>query len=105
MLACGRWDGDALLLPVRVQPRTRRLGSGGLHESRLKLNLTAPPADGKANAQARELLAGLFGVSISRVTLLQGASARDKLFRIDSPEKLPPAVLGYWAAAGGRCSK
>jgi hypothetical protein len=80
-------------LPVRVQPRARRLGLGPLREARLKLALTAPPVDGKANAQARELLAEHFGVSVSRVVLLQGETARDKLFRIDRPQALPPEIL------------
>jgi uncharacterized protein len=92
-LACGHWQGDTLLLPVRVQPRARRLGIGPLREGRLKVALTAPPVDGKANAQARELLAERFGVSVSRVVLVQGEAARDKLFRIDGPQTLPPEIL------------
>lgn len=92
-LACGHWDGTAFLLAVRVQPRGRRLGAGPVIHDRLKLNLTAPPVDGKANEQARLLLAELFGVSASRVKLLQGESARDKLFRIEAPRRIPPDIL------------
>ncbi len=91
-LACGRWEGEALLLPVRVQPRSRRVALGPLVGDRLRLALTAPPVDGKANAQAREVLADIFGVSASRVTLLRGETGRDKLFRIDRPRTLPPAI-------------
>lgn len=91
-LACGRWHDGTLLLPVRVQPRARRVALGPLIGGRLKLSLTAPPVDGKANAQARELLATAFGVSASRVTLAQGESARDKLFRIDDPQLIPPEI-------------
>ncbi len=91
-LACGRWDDNALLLPVRVQPRARRLALGPLLGDRLKLSLTAPPVDGKANAQARELLAEAFGVSLSSVTLARGESGRDKLFRIEDPKRIPPEI-------------
>lgn len=60
---------------------------------RIKLALTAPPVDGKANEQAREVLAEAFGVSMSRVTLVQGESARDKLFRIVEPASLPELIV------------
>ncbi len=92
-LVCGRWDGDALVLPVRVQPRARRLALGPLVQDRIKLSLTAPPLDGKANAQARVFLSGLFGVSAARVTLAQGETSRDKLFRIGNPQRFPPEIL------------
>ena len=92
-LACGRWEGDAVLLPVRVQPRARRLTLGPVLDARVKLALTAPPLDGKANAQARSFIATQFGVSTSKVTLLRGGSSRDKLFRIDQPKRLPPEIL------------
>ena len=72
-LACGRWDGDTLVLPVRVQPRAKRVAIGPLVAERVKLALTAPPVDGKANVQACELLASACGVSPARVTLAQGA--------------------------------
>lgn len=93
-LRLGRWDGEALLLPVRVQPRSRRLGLGPANGARLKLSLTAPPVDGKANAQARELLADAFGVPTSRVTLERGETGRDKIFRIAAPARIPPEVRG-----------
>ncbi len=92
-LVCGRWDGAALLLPVRVQPRAKRLEAGPLRGGRLRLALTAPPVDGKANQQARACLAELFGVSAARVTLLQGEGSRDKLFRIDRPVHLPAQLF------------
>ena len=92
-MACGRWDGAALVLPVRVQPRAKRLALGPIAAGRVKLFLTAPPVDGKANAQAREFLAGAFGVSPSRVTIAQGEGSRDKLFRIDDPRRVPQDIL------------
>ncbi len=93
-LVCGRWDGTALLLPVRVQPRARRLELGPLRGGRLRLALTAPPVDGKANQQARAYLAEVFGVAVMRVTLLHGDGSRDKLFRIDGPVHLPAQLFG-----------
>jgi uncharacterized protein (TIGR00251 family) len=92
-LRCGWWDGDTLCLPVRVQTRARRLGLGAVTQGRLKLLLTAPPVDGKANAQARDLLARCFGVGVSRVELAGGRVSRDKLFRVTNPPRLPDELI------------
>jgi len=92
-LLCGRWDDNVLVLPVRAQARARRLALGPLVQQRIKLSLTAPPVDGKANAQARDYLAAAFGVSPSRVMLVQGENGRDKLFRIEGPRLFPAGLL------------
>lgn len=92
-LRFGYWEGEDLCLPVRVQTRARRIGLGAEIQGRIRLLLTAPPVDGKANAQAREVLAMIFGVGISRVTLVAGHASRDKLFRIARPARLPVEIL------------
>lgn len=69
-------------IAVRVHPRASRNAvtrDGDL----LRIYTTAPPADGAANAAVTRLLAKALGVAPSRLTLLRGMSARDKLFRID----------------------
>jgi uncharacterized protein (TIGR00251 family) len=90
--ACCRWDGPDLLLRVQVQPRARHEGFAGLHGDALKIRLTAPPVDGKANAALIEFLARSFGVAKSGVTLLQGETGRAKLVRINSPARLPAGL-------------
>ena len=92
-LRFGYWDGEDLCLPVRVQARARRTGLGAEIQGRVRLMLTAPPVDGKANAQAREVLAASFGVGVSRVALVTGETSRDKLFRIARPARLPGEIL------------
>jgi uncharacterized protein (TIGR00251 family) len=82
-----------LWLETRVQPRSSRLGLGKVENGRLKLRLTAPPADGKANQQARELLAKSFGVGMSRVKLMKGQTHRNKQFFICEPSCLPAEVF------------
>mgnify|MGYP000427444852 CR=1 FL=1 len=49
----------------------------------LKVAVTAAPEGGKANAAVIKLLAKALGVPKSRLTLIQGATSRDKVFRID----------------------
>mgnify|MGYP002653798025 CR=1 FL=1 len=52
--------------------------AGGIH-----VRVTAAPEDGRANAAVRKLLARALGIAPSRLTLVGGATARDKLFRVD----------------------
>ena len=56
---------------------------------RLKISLTAPPVDGKANQRLVKFLAKQFGVAVSQVSLVAGAAHRDKTLRIQQPQKVP----------------
>jgi uncharacterized protein (TIGR00251 family) len=55
----------------------------------LKVRITAPPVEGKANAAAREFLAETLGLSKSAVVLERGSSSRLKLFTIPDGTILP----------------
>ena len=92
MSACHRWEGDTLILEVRVQPRASRDEIVGLHGDALKIRITAPPVDGKANAHLTRFLAKAFGVPRARVTLLGGETGRSKRLRIEAPTRLPAAI-------------
>ncbi|WP_354671174.1 DUF167 family protein [Thiohalobacter sp. IOR34] len=85
-----RWDGEDLILSVHVQPRARQDGFAGVHGERLKIRITAPPADGKANRHLIRFLADACGVAPSRVELLSGHGSRSKQLRIHAPRRLPP---------------
>ncbi|MHC8329499.1 DUF167 domain-containing protein [Pseudomonas sp. LB1P83] len=84
-----RWDGDDLILECHLQPAARSDDFCGLHGDRLKIRLTAPPVEGKANAYLMAFLAKAFGVSKSQVSLISGELNRQKRVRICSPKKLP----------------
>lgn len=90
---CYRWDGDNLLLSVRVQPRSSRTEVLGVADNKLRVKTTAPPADGKANKVVIALLAKEFGVAASRIELLRGHTSRDKLLKISGPVSLPGYLL------------
>ena len=93
-LTCGQCGVDgSLVIDIRVQARSSRLTVGTVENSRLKLRLTAPPVDGKANQQAIKLLAKSFGVAPSHVKLIRGRTSRDKSFRITDATKIPPVVF------------
>ncbi|MFO1173731.1 MAG: DUF167 domain-containing protein [Paracoccaceae bacterium] len=48
----------------------------------IRVYVTAAPEDGKANEAVRILLARALGLAKSRLTLVRGQTARDKVFRI-----------------------
>ncbi|WP_134678764.1 DUF167 domain-containing protein [Paracoccus ravus] len=69
-------------IAVRVTPRASR-NALTLDGDVIRIHVTAVPEDGKANAAVIKLLAKSLGVAKSRLVLIRGASARDKVFRID----------------------
>jgi len=69
-------------ISLRVTPRASR-NAIAVSPDGLRVSVTAPPEDGKANRAVVKLLAAALGVAKSRLTLLRGASARDKTFRLD----------------------
>jgi uncharacterized protein (TIGR00251 family) len=67
---------------VRVQPRARRnLVVGELGDA-LKIALTSPPVDGRANEACIEFLAELLAIPRSSVSIVSGQSSRNKVIRI-----------------------
>jgi uncharacterized protein len=73
-------------IAVRVQPRARKDEIGGERDGVLMVRVTAPPVEGKANDAVRKLLAKRLGIAPSRVSVVRGASGRDKLVEIDGME-------------------
>lgn len=71
---------------VRVVPRARRNELAGERAGALLVRVTAPPVDGKANAAVCRLIARAAGVPQSRVSVVRGASARDKVVRVEGVE-------------------
>ena len=67
---------------VRVQPRASRNAAAGEMGDALKLALTAPPVEGKANEACVEFLAKLLKVPRSSVTIAAGETSRNKVIRV-----------------------
>lgn len=82
-------------IAVRVQARARRNEIGVARDGALLVRVTAPPVDGKANDAVRKLLAKRLGIPSSRVSVVRGASSRDKLLAIEGLEtRAVKRVLG-----------
>jgi uncharacterized protein (TIGR00251 family) len=69
---------DGVLLPVRAQPGARKAGVLGEHAGALKLGVTAPPQDGRANEAVVALVRELLGLKRSQVELIAGLKDRNK---------------------------
>ncbi len=67
---------------VKVHPRARRNAITGVLGDALKLSLTTPPIDGKANQACIEFLAKFLKVPRSSVTIASGQSSRTKMIRV-----------------------
>ena len=74
--------GEGLLVGVRAQPGAKRNGVQGERAGALKVAVTAPPQDGRANEALVEVLRDALGLKRSQVELFSGATSRDKRFLI-----------------------
>jgi hypothetical protein len=70
-------------ITVKVQPRAKATRVVGRIENAYKLQLAAPPVDGKANEACIAFLAELAGVAKSRVRIVMGLTSRMKVVEIE----------------------
>jgi uncharacterized protein len=92
---------DGVTLRVRLRPGASRnavLGRSILAngDSVVLAAVSAPPEDGKANAALIQLLAKAWHLPKSRVSIIAGASARNKMLHIDGPPAALVAQLSAW---------
>ncbi len=87
-----KWDNDDLILYLYVQPNAKKDELIGEYGDNLKIRITAPPVENKANKYLLKFLAKTFGVSPSRVKLLKGENQRNKRVKIIKPTTLPDLI-------------
>jgi uncharacterized protein (TIGR00251 family) len=75
---------------VRVQPRASRDEIAGEWQEGLKIRLTAPPVDDRANEALRRFLAASLKVPLSAVRIAAGERSRTK--RVEARGVTPQAV-------------
>jgi len=74
---------------VRVSPSSRRTALRGVYGDRLKVSVSAPPEDNRANQELTEALANWLEVSRDDVRIETGHRSRDKVVvftGMDEPE-------------------
>jgi|SRR5579872_4133151 len=67
---------------VKVHPRARKNAITGTVGDALKLSLTAPPVDGKANQAVIEFFADFFQIARASITIASGETSRLKIIRV-----------------------
>jgi uncharacterized protein len=70
-------------IAVRLQPRARAAEILGEREGALLVRVTAPPVEGRANDALCRLIAKRAGVGVRRVSVVRGASSREKVVRVE----------------------
>ena len=71
--------GDGVRLRLRVKPGGRRQRLIGAYGGALKLEVSAAPEKGRANAAVIRLLSDALGLQRQRVEIVAGASSQDKV--------------------------
>lgn len=85
-------DGEDLILKLYIQPKASRDKTVGLHAEELKIAITAPPIDGKANAHLTKYLSKQFKVAKSDINIEKGELGRHKQIRVRSPNQIPDII-------------
>ena len=75
-------SADGVTFAVKLHPRARKNQITGEVGDALKLSLTAPPVEGRANQACIEFFANLLKVPRSSVTIAAGQASRNKVIRV-----------------------
>ena len=70
------------MFAVKVHPRAKKNAITGEVGDALKIALTAPPVEGRANEACIEFFANLLDVPRSSVTIAAGQNSRNKVIRV-----------------------
>ena len=73
---------SGITFAVKVQPRARRNAIVGELGDALKIALTAPPVNGRANEACTEFFANLLSLPRTSITIASGQSSRNKVIRV-----------------------
>lgn len=78
----------AVTFLIRVIPRASRNAIEGEYRDALKVRLTAPPLDGRANEAVKRILAETLKVPVSAVRIVAGEKNRTKRIRIEGVSRI-----------------
>ena len=77
---------DGIVFKVKVQPKASRNELAGLYQDALKIRLTAPPVEGKANKALIDFLADWLEVKRSQVKIVSGQLSKIKIIKVMGKE-------------------
>ncbi len=73
---------NEITLKIKVEPRSSKSGIAGPYGDALKVKLTSPPVEGKANKELIEVLAKELGVRKKDIEIISGKSSKNKTVKI-----------------------
>jgi uncharacterized protein (TIGR00251 family) len=73
---------QTITLSVRVIPRAKRNAVTKMEDGNIKVHVTAPPEDGRANEAVVETLAEWLGVKRRQIAIVTGTTSRNKIVRL-----------------------
>ena len=71
-----------LFLKIHLCPRASQDVICGLHGDAIKVKVTAPPVEGKANTALQRLIAEKLHLSASQIEIMAGKRSREKILKI-----------------------
>ena len=74
--------GNDIIIKVKIVPGSSKNKIIGAYNDALKITITAPPVEGKANKKCIAYLAKYFDVAKSKIEIISGQSNRNKLIKI-----------------------
>jgi hypothetical protein len=93
MIEISERDGSIIFV-IRVTPRASRDAIGGEHQGAVKVRLTAPPLEDRANDALRRLLAARLNVPVSAVRIVGGEKNRKKRVSVAGVTRAQVVALG-----------
>ena len=71
-----------ITLKIHLLPRASRNEICGLHGDAIKVKVTAPPVEGKANMALQRFIAKKLNLAASQIEIMAGQRSREKILRI-----------------------
>jgi uncharacterized protein (TIGR00251 family) len=78
---------EGLAIRIRAVPRASKNEIQGIYDGALKIRLTTPPVDGKANQALIKFLSKTLKISKAQIELAQGETSRHKTVHISGLTK------------------
>jgi len=77
-----KMTGNDIVIKVKIVPGSSKNKIDGVYNNALKISITAPPVEGKANKKCIAYLAKYFDIAKSKIEIISGQTSKNKLIKI-----------------------
>ncbi len=85
-------NNDSLIINIKVEPRSSKSGIAGIYGDGLKVKLTSPPVEGRANKELIEVLAKEFGIKKKDVEIISGKKSKNKIVKLIGVKRIEDRI-------------